>query len=326
MTEDRSPLVALDLGGSKIATALVNPDGKIVGHRQIPTLAEEGVDAVVSRMLVTIDSVVNEAGLSLSGVSSIAIAAAGAIDSRQGIVTDSPNLPGWRDVPLREIVKKAVGLETFLINDASAAAIGEHCFGAGRDVSDLVYVTVSTGIGGGILIAGKLHEGVSGSAGEVGHMTIDVNGPRCSCGNVGCLEVFASGKAVAREAQSLVSQGVKTKITEYAEGQVENITARTVAEAAQQGDVVARQVIFRAATYLGIGLVNLVNILNPEMIIIGGGLSQMGDILLDPARQVVADRAFQLPAQRVRIVPSQLGVNAGTLGAAAFAQGSGRPF
>lgn len=324
MTEDISPLIALDLGGTKIATALVCPDGEIICHEQIPTLAEEGVEAVVSRMLVTVDSVLSKAGPHPACVSSIAIAAAGAIDSKEGIVTASPNLPGWHDVPLKEIVEKAVGLSTFLVNDASAAAVGEHCFGAGRGVNNLVWVTVSTGIGAGILIDGKLYEGPSGSAGEVGHMTIDINGPRCNCGNVGCLEVFASGKAVAREAQRLVAQGARTKILELAEGQVENISAKTVAAAAQAGDAVARQVIFRAATYLGMGLVNLVNILNPEMIIIGGGLSKMGDMLLDTARQVVADHAFQLPAQQVHIVTSQLGDNAGILGAAALAWGLGR--
>jgi glucokinase len=181
---------------------------------------------------------------------------------------------------------------------------------------------VSTGIGGGIIIDGKLYTGVSGSAGEVGHMTIDVNGPRCSCGNVGCLEVLASGKAVAREAQRLIAQGVKTRIVDFAEGEPSNVTANTVAAAARQGDAVALKIVSKAAIYLGIGIANLVNIFNPEMIIIGGGMAKMGDMLLDTARKVAGERAFQLPFQHVRIVPSQLGDNSAVLGAAAFARQS----
>ena len=319
--KNKSPLLATDLGGTKIATALVSPDGEIICQEHIPTLAEEGVDAVISRMLAAADSVIGRADLSRSSFTSIAVAAAGAIDSKKGIVTASPNLPGWHDIHLKEIVQRAIGLETFVINDASAAALGEHCFGAGKGVNNLIYVTVSTGIGAGIIVDGKLYSGVSGSAGEVGHMSIDVNGPRCNCGNFGCLEMLASGKAVAREAQRLIAQGAKTRIIQLAEGEPQNITAKIVAAAAQEGDSLASEIISRAATYLGVGLANLVNIFNPEMIIIGGGVAKTGDMLLDTARKVVAERAFQLPAQRVRIVPSQLGDNAAVIGAVAFGQG-----
>lgn len=319
------PLLAMDLGGSKIVTALVSPKGEIVAREYILTLAEEGTEAVIERMLAAIDSVTSKVNMSLSLFSNIAIAAAGAIDSEKGIVTASPNLPGWLDVPLKEIMEKALGLKTFLINDASAAALGERYFGVGRGIDNLIYITASTGIGGGIIIDGKLYLGVSGSAGEIGHMTIDVNGPRCNCGNIGCLEVLASGKAVAREAQRLIARGSKTIMLELAEGEPQNISAQTVSTAAQKGDTLALAIIFKAATYLGVGIVNLVNIFNPEMIIVGGGMAQMGKMLLAPARQVVAERAFQLPAQRVRIVPNQLGENAGVLGAAAFVRGLAKP-
>jgi len=325
LSTGENPLLAVDLGGSKIVTALVTTKGEIIAREYTPTLAEEGIETVIGRMLTAIDSVTSKANMSLPLFSNIAIAAAGAIDSKKGIVTASPNLPGWRDVPLKEIMQKATGLEAFLINDASAAALGEHCFGAGRGVNNLIYITVSTGIGGGIIIDGKLYNGVSGSAGEIGHTTIDVNGPRCNCGNIGCLEVLASGTAVAREAQRFIAQGAKTIITELAEGEPQNITAQTVSAATQKGDALASAIISKAATYLGIGMVNLVNIFNPEMIIVGGGMAQMGDMLLDPARKVVAERAFQLPAQRVRIVTSQLGDNAAVLGATAFVQGLAKP-
>jgi len=316
-----SPLLAIDLGGTKIVAALVSSKGEIMAREYTPTLAEEGTEAVIGRILSTIDSLISKANMSRSFFSNVAIAAAGAIDSEKGIVTASPNLPGWHDVPLKEIVEKATGLETFLINDASAAALGEHYFGVGRGVNNLIYITMSTGIGGGIIIDGKLYSGVSGSAGEIGHTTIDINGPRCNCGNIGCLEVLASGKAVAREAQRCIARGTKTMIIELAEGEPHNITAQTVAAGAQKGDALASAIISKAANYLGIGMVNLVNTFNPEMIIVGGGMAQMGDMLLEPARKVVAERAFQLPAQRVRIVPSQLGDNAAVLGAIAFVHG-----
>ncbi len=313
------PVLAMDIGGTKFVAAVVSTAGEIFSRQYKLTLAEEGPEAVTGRMLETIKDLIRNAGPT-SAPSTIAIAAAGAIDSASGTVTSSPNLPGWHNVPLKEIVQKATGIRTLLLNDASAAALGEHAFGAGRGVNNLIYITVSTGIGGGIIIDGRLYGGACGSAGEIGHTTIDVNGPHCSCGNVGCLEMLASGKAIAREAQRLISGGARSCILELAEGELQNVTAQTVSAAAQRGDATARAIIAKAAAYLGVGLVNLVNIFNPEMIIVGGGVSKMGDSLLDGARKVVAERAFQLPARAVRIVPSQLGDDAGVLGAVAFAR------
>ena len=322
---EESPILAVDLGGTKIVTALISSRGEIISRGYNPTLAEEGADAVINRILTTVNSFVSNALSSSYSIATIGIAAAGAIDSEKGLVTDSPNLPGWHNIPLKDMVEKATGIRTFIMNDASAAALGEHIFGAGRGMNNLIYLTVSTGIGGGIIINGRLYSGPSGSAGEIGHTTIDINGPRCSCGNIGCLEMLASGKAVAREAKRLIAQGAKTAIIELAEGDLQNITAQTVATAAQKGDTLALTIISKAANYLGVGLVNLVNIFNPEMIIVGGGMAKMGNMLLDGARKVVTERAFQMPAQLVRIVPSQLGDNAGVLGAVAFARELRRP-
>ncbi len=220
---------------------------------------------------------------------------------------------------LRDIVKEKYRVDTLLINDASAAALGEHHFGAGQGINNLILLTVGTGIGGGIIINDRLYNGPGGSAGEIGHMTIDVNGPRCSCGNVGCLETLASGTAVAKEAMKCINQGERSSLIEIVEGKIEDITAEKVEVAARRGDPLASEVIFKAATYLGVGVANLVNIFNPEMIIIGGGVANMGDLLLNPARQVVNERAFSLPARAVSIVPAQLGNDAGLLGAAVFA-------
>lgn len=313
------PVLALDLGGTKIIAAIISNQGQVLAREYNPTLANEGPQAVVNRMLSVIDCLLSSRGIDSSQLHSISIAAAGAIDFDKGLVTLSPNLPGWCDIPLRDIVQGKYGVNTFLINDASAAALGEHCFGAGKGVDNLILLTLGTGIGGGIIINGKLYYGSSGSAGEIGHMTIDVNGPRCSCGNIGCLEMLASGTAVAREAIRRIRQGEGSSLTEIVGRKIGSITAEKVGMAAQGGDPLALEVILKAANYLGVGMANLVNIFNPEMIIVGGGMAKMGDLLLDPARQVVRERAFQLPAQAVSIVPAQLGNDAGVLGAAVFA-------
>ena len=314
------PVLAIDLGGTKIITAIISDEGEVIAKEYCLTLADEGVESIIERILSAIDHILSLKSISSSQLDSISIAAAGVVNFNRGLITSSPNLPGWCDVPLRDIVKKKYRVDTFLINDANAAALGEHHSGAGKGVNSLIYLTVSTGIGGGIIINGRLYSGPCGSAGEIGHMTIDVNGPRCNCGNVGCLETLASGTAVAKEAIRRISQGEKSSLTEIVEGRIENITAEKVSIAAQGGDSLALEVITKAATCLGVGMVNLVNIFNPEMIIVGGGVAQMGDLLLEPARQVVRERAFRLLAQAVRIVPAQLGDNAGVLGAAIFAR------
>lgn len=314
------PILAIDIGGTKIIAAIISSEGQLMASEYCLTLADEGPQAVINRIFSTIDRLLGLRNIDLSQLHSISIACAGAIDFDRGIVTLSPNLPGWQDIPLRDIVKEKYGVNTFLLNDASAAVLSEHRFGAGRGVNNLIYVTVSTGIGSGIMINGQLYSGASGGAGEIGHTTIDVNGPRCSCGNIGCLEMLASGTAMAREAIRRIKAGERSSLIKITKGKIENITAEEVSLAAQGGDSLALEVILQAATYLGVGLVNLVNVFNPEMIIIGGGMSKMGDLLLNPARQVVKERAYPLLAQAVRIVLAELGDNAEVLGAAIFAR------
>ena len=314
----RLPVLALDIGGTSIITAIISDKMGVIAKEYRLTLADEGPQSVIERMFSTIDHILSLKNMDLAQLDSISIAAAGAINLDKGIITSSPNLPGWYDIPLRDIVSEKYRVDTLLINDASAAALGEYQLGAGKGVSNLIYLTVSTGIGGGIIINGRLYLGGCGSAGEIGHMTIDVNGPRCNCGNIGCLETLASGTAIAKEARRLLAQGERSSLTGIVGG-IENITAEEVGRAAQDGDSLALEVIFRAATYLGVGMVNLVNIFNPEMIIVGGGVAKMGDLLLSPARQVVKERAYKLLAQAVRIVPAQLGDDGGVLGAAIFA-------
>jgi glucokinase len=317
--ESRLPALVIDLGGTKIITAIISDKGEIIAREYCPTLADGGPPAVIERLFSGIDRLLKQSNVSLSQLDAISLAAAGVIDVKNGVITESPNLAGWRNIPLRGIVEEKYKLPTFLINDADAAALGEHRFGAGRWLNNLVLFTLGTGIGGGIIINNKLYIGPTGSAAEIGHMTIDVNGPRCSCGNIGCLEMLASGTAVASEVISRISQGEKSSLTEVAKGKLGSITAEKVSLAAQDGDTLALEAIARAASYLGIGVVNVVNIFNPEIVIIGGGMANMGDLLLEPVRQFVKESAFQLLTEIVRIVPAQLGDDAGVFGAAVFA-------
>ncbi len=317
------PVLAIDIGGTKIIAALVSNSGRIIAEERFPTLAAEGPQSVIERLLSSVDYILSLKSMDSSQLDSISIAAAGAIDSKRGLITSSPNLPGWHDIPLRDMVREKYRVNTFLLNDASAAALGEHRFGVGRGVNNLILLTVGTGIGGGIIINGQLYEGSSGSAGEMGHMTIDVNGPSCTCGNIGCLEMLASGTAIAREARRRIAQGEKTSLLEIVSGKVADITAEKIGIAAQDGDSLALDVIAEAGTYLGVGMLNLVNIFNPEIIVVGGSVAKLGDLLLEPARQVVRERAFKLSSEAVRIVTAQLGDEVGLLGAAAFAMERG---
>lgn len=318
MTSGERPVLTVDLGGTKIMTAVVLPDGKLLSRNYCLTMADKGTEIVIDRIIFAVNGVMAQAQLRNSELVGVGVAAAGILDTKKGIVTTSPNLPHWRNVPLRDILTEKLGVITYIINDANAAALGEHRFGSGRGLDNMIYLTVSTGIGGGIIVDGELYSGADGCAGELGHMTIEVDGPQCHCGNFGCLEALASGWAVAKAAITRINTGEKSSIIELADGKLESITAETVAEAARRGDRLATDIVAEAANYLGVGLANLVNIFNPELIVIGGGLSKMGDMLLKPARKVLKERAFKLPARTVRIARARLGSNAGIIGAAAY--------
>ncbi len=313
------PILAVDIGGTKILTALFSPDGKMLSSVVLPTLPDEGVSAVIERLCRTIDKFLEDNNLEPSQLAGIGIACAGGIDTGRGVVvTPSPNMPGWSDIPLADMVHKRFGVNTYLVNDASAAALGEHRYGAGKGVNNLVLFTLGTGIGGGIIVEGNLYLGAVGGAGELGHMTVDADGPRCGCGNTGCLEMLASGRAIERDAISRLRQGAKSCLSEMVNGKIEKITAAQVGAAARNGDPLACDILSRAAYYLGIGMVNAVNIFNPEMVVIGGGMAELGDMIISPGRRMVAERAFSVSSRTVRVVTALLGNEAGVYGAAAF--------
>ncbi len=306
-------IIGVDIGGTKINSVLADAEGNIKARDLRETRARLGPDAVIERIIESIRQVMP--GDTIEG---IGIGAAGACDTVNGVITSSPNLPQWENIPLRDIIQRVFDCPVYLQNDATLAALGEHRFGGGMGIDNMIYVGVGTGIGGGIIIDGRLYSGVSGSAAEFGHMTIDINGPPCPCGNSGCWETFASGTALARLAVERIKEGRKTNILRYADGKLEQVSAQRVHLAAQKGDVLANELIAQTGYYLGIGLVNLVNIFNPRLIVIGGGLSRMGKLLIGPAINVVNERAFELSSRAARIEVARLGVDAEAMGAIAL--------
>jgi glucokinase len=314
----------IDLGGTKILSVVASAEGETLAQDRRQTRAQEGPQAVIARMVASLKTAARRGDLDAGRLAAVGVVAPGPLDYNRGVVGDVPNLPGWNEVPLAEEMRAALGVPIFVDNDATAAALGECVFGAGRGYRHVIYVTVSTGIGGGIVANGRVYRGASGAAGEIGHQVIQDDGPLCSCGRRGCLEELASGTAIAHRAHELIAEGKGAGIARMA-GEGEPITAKTVHRAALQGDLEARRLIEDAGHYLGVGLANLVNIFNPELIILGGGMTNMGRMLLDPARAVVMREPFAQPRKDVRIVRAGLGARVGALGAVALAlEGLGR--
>jgi glucokinase len=307
--------LAFDLGGTNLRCALVTRSGQIEAEERALTEGERGPDSVIEHMADLIKSVASHADISSD--LAVGVAAPGPLDPRAGIVRFSPNLPGWTNIPLRSKLENLTGRKVFLGNDANSAALGEYYFGSAKDVRHLVYVALGTGLGGGVISDGNLIDGINGLGGELGHTCVNMDGPRCSCGAPGCVESYCSGWAIARDGQALVRSGHGDAIRDEA-ADPESIDARAVASAAEHGDGAARLVLDRAGHALGVGLANFANVFNPEMIVIGGGLARIGDLLLQPAER--AFRAYAMPAisANVEIAGSGLGTKTGIYGAAAL--------
>lgn len=314
-----SLVLGIDLGGTKILTAVTNPQGQLVSRDHSVTPAAEGQEAIIQAIVESVRRALNQAELSMADLVAVGIGAPGPSNPQTGILYTSPNLPGLRNVPIRDIIEQEFDKKAFLINDANAAALAEFRFGAGRGSCCFIYVTVSTGIGGGVVFDGRVYTGAAGVAAEIGHMTIEDKGPPCNCGNTGCWEALASGTALTKEARRRITEGESSTILEYAEGEMQKVTAPVIQQAAESGDRVAKELLARTSHYLGTGFANLINILNPDVIAIGGGVAKMGEMLLGPAYAVAKDRAFLEAYESVRFVPAELGRNSGVLGAAAYA-------
>ncbi|MGD9891781.1 MAG: ROK family protein [Dehalococcoidia bacterium] len=311
-------LGAVDLGGTKIYSVVSDRECAPLADDYRPTEVERGADAVIGRIAESINAAATAVTTGDRRLAAIGVAAPGPIDVERGLILHAPNLPGWRNVPLGGRLSAIFGCPAVLENDANAAGLGEFLFGAGRGARHMIYLTVSTGIGAGLILDGQLYRGASGAAGELGHVVVDETGPLCGCGRRGCLEVFASGTAIAARAAEAIVAGRPTSIARYAGRN--GVAAEHVAQAAADGDPVARAIIGRAAHALGLGLADIVNIFNPDLIVIGGGTAQIGPPLLDPAMETMRANAFAGPVAHVRVVPAALGGRAAAMGALALAR------
>lgn len=320
-------IVGVDLGGTNLVVGATTVDGKRqFGMHTIPTRADLGADAVIDRIVQLIERVIAETmsatGLGREACLGVGIGSPGPLDRKSGVVIFTPNL-NWRDVPLRDRVQEAVRLPASLDNDANCATLGEWWLGAARGARHVVGLTLGTGIGGGLILDGRLYHGVSDVAGELGHSTIDSTGRRCGCGNYGCLEAYASGPAIAERAREALAGGEPSALPQLVGGDLARLTAATVYAAAKDGDRLALEVVRDTARFLGTGVANLLNIFNPEVVVLAGGVTQAGDALFEPMRAEVRRRAFKPAVDACRIVPGEL-KHAGVIGAVAtFAQQQG---
>ncbi len=302
-------IIGIDIGGTKTSVSLGNAQGKIIIRTVLPS---EGVRSTLSQLKRIIRTYLKRYDQGLKRTRGIGITGPGPMDLKKGVLIKPPNMPAWRNVPLKRIFASSFALPVFVDNDANCAALGEKTFGAGKTVRDLFYYTVSTGIGGGLIINGDIYHGASSDAGEIGHSVIVPDGPRCNCGKRGCLEALASGTSIARIARKKVTEG--SLILKLAKNK-KKIDAEIVARAARKGDRLARQIYRQAAFYLGLSVTNVIHTINPEMIVIGGGVSKAGSILFKPLRNTVRKFSWPRPYRACKIVPAKLKDAVGDLGA-----------
>lgn len=313
-----SYIVGIDIGGTKLATVVADGTSTILQKVRRPTVAERGPQYAIESLLEMVDQTIRLADLKRRDISGIGVSCGGPLDTKTGVVYSPPNLPGWDAVPLKELIEAEFQIPTVIENDANASALAEWRFGGGRGYDYVLYMTMSTGIGGGIVANGQIYHGANDSAGEVGHQILLPDGPLCGCGQRGCLEALCSGPAIARRAQEAVRKQPNTAILALADGEIDQVKSEHLLEAARAGDSLAMSLIEETGYYMGWGIANLVNVLNPEIVLIGTIAVAAGDLLLDPIRQTVADMAMQRPAEAVKIMPADLGDAVGDLAAIAL--------
>lgn len=305
-------VIGIDLGGTKINAAVSDNQGTIISQKIIKTEANLGEISVLNKIIGIIDDLLRENVYIKDEIKAIGIGSPGPLDPKKGIIIRTPNLP-FINFNLVQPIKEKFNLPVFLDNDCNAAAIGEYYFGAGKETTDMIYVTISTGVGAGAILDGRIYRGKHGNALEFGHTTIIEGGPRCNCGNYGDVEVLSSGTAITRQAREKIKEGAETSLRKY-----ENPTAYEVYLESKNGDKVSSEILCKSFNYFGTGIANIINMLDPEMIVIGGGVSNVGNILFDKVWEVVRKRSLN-KGIGVEILPAKLGQNAGVLGAVGLA-------
>jgi glucokinase len=296
---------------------IADDDGRILGEDRRPTEASEGPQAGLERIATSLEAALAQAGLGRGDLLAAGVCSPGPIDRERGVLPEASNLPGWIDVPIRQTLSDRLGVPAILEHDATAAAYGEFVYGAGRGCRNIVYLTVSTGIGGGLVLDGHLYRGATGAAGELGHITIEADGPLCFCGKPGHVEGLTSGRAIASQANAALARGGSPLIARFAQ-EDGGVSAATVQRAADAGDTEAIRILRQAGRYLGIGLAAYVDIFNPEVIIIGGGLRHMREHYLGPAEEEMRRRAQTESLKTVRLVEVELGDYSGIMGVVAL--------
>lgn len=314
---DHTLYLGIDLGGTNVKVGVVTQAGQVLHHLNLETEAANGPEHVLTQIKKGAREIIDMAGT--DEFAAVGIGAPGSVDP-EGWVKYPPNFPDWKEVPVKNEIEKFFGLPTFVDNDANVVAIGEGVFGASKKYADFLCITLGTGVGGGLFLNGKIYRGSRWAAGEIGHVTIDPNGPRCNCGNHGCLERYVGAQYISeRAAEKIEQSGNKTKIIEMIEGDFSRITPKIITEAAFQGDELCKEVLRETGELLGIALASVINLLNLPLIIVSGGVSQAGALILEPMKATIYRRTLPVPRAGFKVTMATLGAHAGIVGAAALA-------
>ncbi len=313
--------IGVDMGGTNIKAGMVDIElGTVIFSKSLPTLAREGHDAIIERISLAVDALIAETSIPKNKIGGVGVSAPGMLDLAKGETVFLPNLPGqWRNIPLKTRLERNLELPVALLNDVRAITYGEWAFGAGQGVDNMACFAIGTGIGGGLIINKQLLLSNGGTAGEFGHLTMDIHGPLCGCGNNGCLESYASGPAIATMGVRAVEQGWTTRIGELCDNDLNRIDTKLIAQAALEGDKVAQDIWDEAGSYLGIGVANIILTTGPSRVVISGGVASAGELLLAPIRKVIRERIFVVPTEHIQVVQGALGNDAGILGMARWA-------
>lgn len=306
-------VVGIDMGASHMSVSLSNFSAQIIDEVEIPFDVDLGPKSCLAQVDSLLTEVLEKNDTRVSQILAIGMGVPGPIVSEEGLVIAPPIMPGWDGYPIKKYIESRWNVPVSLNNDAELGALGEWAYGAGRGENHLAYIKVGSGVGAGLLLNGQIYQGATGSAGEIGHLTVDENGPMCDCGNAGCLEALAGGKAIARMGREAVQKNQRTILSSI--GPIEELSARDVAAAARRGDLVAQQIIGSAGRYLGIAIAGLVNIFNPRMVVLGGGVSQIGDLLLQPIRDTIQRRSLPGASKFIKINTAVLRRRSSSMGA-----------
>jgi glucokinase len=302
----RKFVLGVDIGGTKIGICIGTFEGRFIARRRLQTKVDEGEARVLDEVVRSAYDILNEAGLTLKDVLGIGVSAPGPLDPREGVLFSAPNLPGWRNVPLRGIFEEAFGVPVYVENDANASALAEWWFGAGKGCKHMIFLTMSTGIGGGMILDGRLYRGSTFNAGEVGHQVVLPDGPLCGCGKRGCLEALCSGGGIARRLKGCVRRG-ETLMWDMVRGDLDRLSAKVLTDAVRKGDPFAKEFLDETLRYLAQGLANLVFILNPEMIVLGTIVAKEPDLFLEPLRRLMKEMVWDEHLKGLEVVSARLG-------------------